>query len=112
MQLIKSSVFVCCLAIFTPLASAQSAIVKGYADIDHCVPVRPDSVVEDGKPKAVSFAFLIGEDGKVQKTKVTKSSGNKQLDEAALVVFENCKFYPSLAYGQPQISWVMLTYRW
>lgn len=92
-------------------ASSPHAPAPGYADASQCTPIRPQQVVQT-KAKTVSLAFLVDANGEVQDTRLIRSSGQQELDQATLDAFRRCTFHPSVFRGQPQRSWVMLSYRW
>ncbi|MGV7207075.1 energy transducer TonB [Oxalobacteraceae bacterium A2-2] len=64
------------------------------------------------KAKTVSLALLVGANGEVQDARLTRSSGLQELDQATLDAFRRCTFHATLFRGQPQLPWVMLSYRW
>jgi len=59
-----------------------------------------------------TLQFLIGIDGRVADSKVAKSSGFRDLDNAARSALSRCRFKPGLADGKPQQSWTKVQYVW
>ena len=66
---------------------------------------------EEGK---LTARFLIGPDGRVQKTEVVTSSGFPRLDEATVNGLSQCRFVPAKIDGEvdPEPAWTLLTYTW
>lgn len=60
----------------------------------------------------VGLLFLVGVDGRVIDSKVEKSSGFKNLDNAARSALSLCKFKPGTVDGTPEQSWAKLQYVW
>lgn len=60
----------------------------------------------------VHLQFLVGVDGKVLDAKVEKSSGFKNLDNAARSALSLCKFKPGTSDGKPEQAWAKLQYEW
>lgn len=116
MKLMNAMFSICCAACLLSARAAgpAEALVhtKGYADTQACEPVRPEGAEKNTKTRKVSFAFLIGPDGEIQQSKLTRSSGDKLLDQATLEAWQKCTFHPAAVAGHTQISWVMLSYKW
>jgi TonB family protein len=64
-------------------------------------PPYPPMSAASKEPSAVQVSFLISSDGTVSDARVESSSGDAQLDEAALASMRNCRFDPALQYGEP-----------
>ncbi|MGS0743930.1 energy transducer TonB [Glaciimonas sp. GG7] len=60
----------------------------------------------------VFLQFLVGVDGQVIESKVEKSSGSKNLDNAARSALSLCKFKPGSFEGKPEQSTAKLQYVW
>jgi protein TonB len=58
------------------------------------------------------MSFLIGVDGKVAEAKITKGSGFRELDKAAIAGLSRCTFKPATIDGKPQQSWSPVQYVW
>ena len=92
----------------TPNNAAKPAF-----DPTGCVrPVWPQGALEAKHTGTVTLALLVGEDGKIQQSKVTKSSGHEDLDEAARTSIAKCKFVPGKLRGKPQEAWLQMQYVW
>lgn len=86
---------------------------KPAFDPTGCVrPVWPPGALEAKHAGTVTLALLVGEDGKIQQSKVTKSSGHEDLDEAARVSISKCKFKPAELRGKPMEAWLQMQYVW
>ena len=75
-------------------------------------PEYPRASLVNEETGAVTLAFLIGADGKVNDSKVEKSSGHKNLDKAALAGMGKCKFKPGMKDGKPEQAWAKVEYVW
>jgi len=83
------------------------------ADAKSCdKPEYPRNSLRNGDTGVVTLELLIGTDGKVSESKVLKSSGHRELDQAAVAGLSLCKFTPAKLNGQPQKSWAKLQYAW
>ncbi|BDT59710.1 hypothetical protein MasN3_32040 [Massilia varians] len=107
-------------------------LVIGAASLAHAAPTRP--VAKDTEAVAkfdtckrphypaesinlhhtgtVTLGFLVGKNGKVKDSKVTKSSGHVALDEAAHTALTKCTFKPATAKGKPVEAWAAVQYVW
>ncbi len=65
-----------------------------------------------GEEGAAEVSLLIGVDGKVQQSRVDKSSSYARLDEATIRSFSKCKFKVGTNSGQPEPAWFSTRYRW
>ncbi|HZV66742.1 MAG TPA: energy transducer TonB [Telluria sp.] len=115
MKLVKALCALACAVVLaspTLPASAQDDInSKAYADTEGCTPVRPQDAAKN-EAGTVRVSFLVGADGAVQKSKIVKSSGYKDLDVATHEAYGKCTFHPAVARGQAQMSWIILEYKW
>lgn len=105
------------LACLTAPASAPAADGAKHNnatfDPSGCVrPQWPQGSLEARHAGTVTLALLVGEDGKIQQSKVTKSSGYEELDEAARVSIAKCTFKPGHIDGQPRAAWLQMQYVW
>lgn len=105
-----------CLSTHTGAIAADDATdrhSKAGFDPNGCVrPEWPKGALEAKHAGTVTLAMLIGEDGKVRQSKVTKSSGHEDLDEAARDSIAKCKFNPGKRDGKPQEAWLQMQYVW
>jgi periplasmic protein TonB len=60
----------------------------------------------------VILAMLIRQDGRVIDSKVTQSSGSRELDSGTQLALIQCKHKPGMIDGVPQQSWAKLEYKW
>nr|WP_315222635.1 energy transducer TonB [uncultured Duganella sp.] len=74
--------------------------------------VWPDGATAADKTGTVTLSFLIGADGKSKASKIVKSSGHAELDEAARTGIEKCTFKPGTLDGNPVEAWMMMQYVW
>jgi protein TonB len=58
------------------------------------------------------MSFLIGADGRVLNASVTKSSGFRDLDKAAIAALSKCVFKPGTLDGKPVESSTAVQYVW
>ncbi|MFD2366906.1 energy transducer TonB [Pseudoduganella sp. GCM10020061] len=75
-------------------------------------PEWPAGAAEAGKTGTVTVVFLIGTDGKVRKSRIIKSSGHADLDDAALASLAKCTFRPGTRDGEPAEAWLPVQYVW
>ena len=89
------------------------ARTPAVADFNTCSkPEYPKSSLRNEETGVSTISFLIGADGSVKDSKVTKSSGFRDLDKAALVALGKCKFKAATENGQPIESWQPVQYVW
>ena len=87
--------------------------VPAVVDFTTCAkPEYPRKSLRNEEQGAVTLQFLIGTDGRVADSKVEKSSGFRDLDNAARAALSLCAFKPGLADGKPQQSWTRVQYVW
>lgn len=97
------------LAVLTPCASATAPIARTYYENGKPIPA-PKQVPPVYPPKehqrriggTVEVAFDFDRDGKVTAASVKASSGNRNLDAAALASVKQSRFDPPLKDGAPQ----------
>lgn len=103
------------------LASPQQAVAADQAtqnagpvaDVTICAkPVWPQDALAAKQTGTVTMALLIGSDGKVKQSKISKSSGYKELDIAARDGVSKCTFRPGTMEGKPAEAWMMFQYVW
>ena len=68
----------------------------------------PPLLRDAGVGGEVLIWFYVDEEGKVTKTALKKSSGEKALDNAALKVADLLQFAPARKDGQPIAAWIDL----
>jgi protein TonB len=82
------------------------------ADVNACKPEYPPKSMRNEESGTSTVSFLIGVDGKVIDSKVTKSSGFRDLDRAAQLGLGKCQFKPAMVDGKPEQSWAVVQYVW
>ena len=100
----------------TSNSSAQAAIVAGGAPValfSSCKkPVWPRAALAAGRTGTVTLGFNISVDGKPVASRVDKSSGHDDLDQAARAGIEQCRFRPGTKNGKPVETWMKMQYVW
>lgn len=92
-----------------PNAVRTNAVVAASACAELDYPARSLRNEETG---TTTLAFLVGLDGKVVDSRIEKSSGFKDLDNAARAGLSKCKFKPATVDGKPEQTWSKLQYVW
>lgn len=94
-------------------APAPTVRVPAVVDFGNCAkPDYPRSSHRNEETGVVTLWFLIGVDGRVINSKVTKSSGFRELDRAAQMGLGKCKFKPGTVDGKPEQSEMQVQYVW
>jgi bla regulator protein BlaR1 len=97
----------------TPPAPKPVVRTAAVADFNTCAkPVWPRESLRNENQGTVTLKFLIGADGHVKDSMVTKSSGYAPLDRAASEGISLCKFKPGTEDGKPVESWMFMQYVW
>jgi protein TonB len=76
------------------------------------VPNYPASSARNGDTGTVGLALLIAPDGHVADSRVTTSSGFRELDRAAVAALSSCRFKPATTNGVPESAWGKIAYVW
>ena len=76
------------------------------------VPNYPAASARNGDSGTVGLALLIAPDGHVADSKVTGTSGFRELDRAAIAALSLCKFKPATTNGVPESAWGKIAYVW
>ena len=93
-----------------PAGPSRTAAV---ADFNTCSkPEYPKSSLRNEETGVSTISFLIGTDGSVKGSQVTKTSGFRDLDKAAQVALGKCRFKPATENGQAIESWQPVQYVW
>ena len=98
-----------------PYVIADVYGLQGIASLDlrHCAPADyPAAAKAQGAQGTTQLALLIGTDGVVQASRLERSSGHPQLDEAARAALGACRFAPALQDGVPLQQWARTRYAW
>lgn len=86
---------------------------KPVAQFNSCAkPEYPQEAHARRAQGTTSLRFLIDTDGSVAEALVSKSSGDRSLDEAARAAIAKCRFTPATAGGKPARAWVPVQYVW
>jgi bla regulator protein BlaR1 len=92
---------------------APPPIIPAVANFASCAkPVWPKQSLRDENTGTVTLAFKISEDGRVDDSRVQKSSGFAALDEAAREGITKCQFKPATQGGKPVAAWMHMQYVW
>jgi periplasmic protein TonB len=92
---------------------AKSVHIPASADFGTCdKPEYPRSSRRNEETGTVTASFLIGVDGHVVDSKITKSSGFPELDKATRQGIGKCNFKPAMTDGKPEQSWMQVQYVW
>lgn len=96
-----------------PPVPAAPTTVKAVVDFGTCArPEYPKASQRNEETGTVNLLFLIGVDGMVKSSKITKSSGYRNLDRAAQAALSRCRFTPGTVNGVPQEGWAPVQYVW
>ena len=83
------------------------------ADLFSCSkPVWPAAAQAEGRQGMVTLVYEINAAGKVLRSRVEKSSGHADLDEAAREGIAKCPFFPGTDNGKPVQSAMQIKYVW
>jgi protein TonB len=94
-------------------APAGPAKTAAVVDLNSCAkPEYPKSSLRNEETGISTISFLIGTDGRVNDSKITKSSGFRDLDKAAQAALGKCRFKPATENGAPVQSWQPVQYVW
>ncbi|MCG2585597.1 energy transducer TonB [Massilia sp. TS11] len=99
------------VALFAANAAFASE-VPASLDTSACKVDYPKSSLINEEQGTVQVKFLVSADGKVQESKVEKTSGFKTLDNAAIKGLSACKFKPGSKDGSPASTWTKVEYTW
>jgi len=96
-------------------AAANPNPVRSAAVVDFntCAkPEFPKASLRNEETGTSTVSFLIGVDGRVIDSKITKSSGFRDLDRAAQSALGKCRFKPAMVDGKPEQQWHPVAYVW
>ena len=83
------------------------------ADAAGCAtPSYPANAARNGETGTVTLALMVGADGRVQGSRVQKSSGSRELDRAAVNALSLCQFKPAMNNGVAEAGWAQIAYVW
>lgn len=75
-------------------------------------PDYPTRAARNGESGTVRLALLVGADGRVTSSRISQSSGSRDLDRAAMQALSLCKFQPAVNNGQAEAGWAQIDYIW
>lgn len=85
---------------------------KNPAVLSRCQPEYPDAAREQSIEGTVRLAVLVGRHGQILNIRVDESSGNSDLDEAAIQSVRRCwQFAPAIQNSQPVETWASFAIR-
>jgi bla regulator protein BlaR1 len=109
-------VAVACLSIYAEATAADKGTAqesRAVVDFSSCAkPQWPEAALSAKRTGTVQLNFLIAPNGKVKESKVERSSGHPDLDEAARTGIEKCQFQPATKAGKPVQTWQRMQYVW
>ena len=93
--------------------ASDTGHVPARANFNSCSkPVWPAGAIKAQRTGRVTLNFEIGVDGRVIDSKVRRSSGHPDLDQAARDGIAKCTFKPATDHGQPVRQWMQMQYVW
>lgn len=92
--------------------ATESTSYRAYADMSSCKPIWPKASLRNKETGAVTMEFLVSADGTVLDSKIVRSSGFRDLDNAAHVGLRACTFHAATENGKTVESWIKLKYVW
>lgn len=97
---------------FAATGSAFAAEVPAQFDAKTCKAEYPKASLMNEEEGAVGMAFLVSAEGRVLDSKIEKTSGFKNLDNAAVKAISACKFKPGTKDGAVAQTWTKVSYVW
>ncbi|QJD91292.1 M56 family metallopeptidase [Duganella dendranthematis] len=109
-------VAVACVSVYAEATAADksaSSDRSAIVDFKTCAkPVWPAEALAAEHTGTVQLNFLVGTNGKVKESKVDRSSGHADLDDAARTGIEKCQFRPAIKGGKAIEKWQKMQYVW
>lgn len=96
-------------------AAVQTGTIRSaaFADANACaLPAYPARALRNGEEGTTTLALLVGADGRVSSARVEKSSGSRELDQAAVHALSLCAFKPAMNKGVAEAGWARMAYVW
>lgn len=81
-------------------------------DSNSCRPVYPHDAMRRREEGTVKLQFTVGANGTLAGSAIVKSSGHRDLDQAALQALIHCRFKPAYREGRPVQAAFTMEYRW
>ena len=86
---------------------------RPMADFRSCPkPKWPAGAIKAGRTGTVTLGFEIASDGQVVDSRIKRSSGHADLDQAARTGIQQCRFAPGTHDGKAARSWMQMQYVW
>jgi len=105
-----------CMTIYAEAVAADKVAgkkTKAHAYLNSCAkPAWPDGAIKRSEQGSVTLGFEVGADEKLKHSKVLKSSGFTDLDEAARLAIAKCTFKAATQAGKPVASQLKVQYVW
>jgi len=108
-----------CFAVYANAAAHAPAIERlimdrpPLVDFASCAkPQYPADAVAAAHTGTVTLGMHVGLDGRVDATRIMRSSGHRNLDTAARDALALCTFVPGQAGGKPLAAWTAVQYVW
>ncbi len=79
---------------------------------NQCRPIYPRDAVQRREEGVVKMQFTVGANGTLVGSAIVKSSGHRELDQAALQALIHCRFKPAYRNGLPVQASFVMEYRW
>lgn len=116
-HIFRAALPVLALSLFAPPAMAggepESGVRVATADFFSCAkPVWPKAALAEQRQGTVTLLFEVENDGTVLRSRVEKSSGHADLDEAAREGIAKCTFMPGTNNGVAVRSTMQMQYVW
>lgn len=74
-------------------------------------PIVSEIAHKSGCKGTVLVKMLINANGEILKTKIEKSTGNAECDEAAITALKSGKWEPATKDGYPIKAWIVIPFR-
>ena len=105
----------CLLTLRAPVAQGAGVAPQdppAILESNQCRPVYPRAARDKHQEGTVKMQFTVGTNGKLVGSAVVKSSGFRELDQAALQALIHCRFKPAYRDGKPVQAAFYIEYRW
>ena len=106
-----ASIAGCAAPAVVPSTVAATPAVAIYGSCPQ-KPVRPEAATRENRHGTVALSFHVDADNTLLASKVKRSSGHADLDEAARVGIAKCKFKAATQNGVPVRDWAQIKYVW
>jgi bla regulator protein BlaR1 len=93
--------------------TAAVASTRAVVDFKSCAkPEWPADALAAERTGTVTLGFQIDTSGKVTNSRINKSSGHADLDQAAREGIQKCSFIPATKNGKAVSEWMQMQYVW